>query len=108
MVGSAGAPALAQVWDGHNNYAFPPVAEMASVAQLLASDEELRATVIAPYWPAQPWFQQLQARAETLEVWPLAQLAKPPPGLHLSALHALSSEALACFRVEAQRVGSVH
>ena len=104
--GSAGAPALAQEWGEHNNFVFPPVHEMAAVAQLLASDEALRATVVAPYWPAQPWFQQLQARAEVLEVWPLSQLAKPPPGLHLSAQHALSSEALACFRVEAQRVGA--
>jgi hypothetical protein len=96
---SAGSQALAQDWDGENNYAFPPVAELPAVAQLLASRPSLRATVVAPHWPAQAWYQQLTEICSYAELHPALSVCTPPPGLHDSARHALSNATLAFFRV---------
>ena len=100
---SEGAPALAQDWKGANNYAFPPMAELPALAQLLASQPLLRATVVAPHWPAQAWYQQLLEASSYVELWPALSVCTPPSGLHGSAQHVLSGATLAFFRVEARQ-----
>ena len=96
-------PALAQRdWEEHNNYCFPPVTELPALAQLLVSRPPLRATVVAPHWPAQAWYQQLLEAASYVELWPVFDVCRPPSGLHGSAHHALSGATLAFFRVEAR------
>ena len=91
--------ALSSDWHGANSFAFPPPAEMPSVVQYLAENPDVSATVVAPYWPAQPWFQQLVEHADHVEVAPLSQWAQAPPWLHGSARHALAGATLCCARV---------
>jgi hypothetical protein len=98
------SPALAQRdWLAANNYAFPPVAELPALAQYLASQPGMRATVVAPHWPAQAWYQQLVAASSYVELWPALSVATPPMGLHGSAQHVLSGATLAFFRIEARQ-----
>ena len=99
---SEGAPALAQPWEGDNNYAFPPVSELPALAQYLNSLSTIQATVVVPYWPAQAWFQQLSEVAVHVELWPALSVATPLVGLHGSARHALSGATLAFIRIEAR------
>jgi len=99
---SEGAPALAQPWEGDNNYAFPPVSELPALAQYLNSLSTIQATVVVPYWPAQAWFQQLSEVAMHVELWPALSIATPLVGLHGSARHALSGATLAFIRIEAR------
>ena len=97
---SEGAPALTQEWKGENNFVFPPMSELPAVAQLLVSQPALQATVVAPHWPAQAWYQQLLEAASYVELWPALEVCSLPPGLHGSARHALTNATLAFFRVE--------
>lgn len=100
-----GACALASDWDGENNYVFAPPSEMPRVAQYLQEHPDVSATVVVPYWPAQPWFQQLTELAAHCEVAPVSAWATPPPQQHSSARHALSGAMLACVRVEGRPAG---
>ena len=101
---SVGTGALSQRWEGENNYAFPPVTELPRIAQLLWEHPSVRGTIIAPYWPAQAWFQQLSEVAAHVEVWAWSDAARAPT-LHASAQHALSGAMLAFFRVGASPAG---
>ena len=96
---SSGASALAQDWHGENNYVFPPVSELPRIAQLLHERPLLQATVIAPHWPAQAWFQQLVAIASHVETWRASAVAVSPAWLPGSARHALTGAMLTFFRV---------
>ena len=100
-----GAAALAQNWLGENNFVFAPPTALPQIAQLLYESPGVAATIVAPYWPAQPWFQMLDELAVSVEVRAVSDLARPPRGLHGSARHALSGATLACFRV-AGRLGT--
>ena len=102
---SEGAGALSQSWVGENNFVFPPPSELPRVAQLLFENPRVRATVVAPHWPAQAWFQQLTELAVRVEVRPLHGAALPAEWLHASARTALSNAMLACFRVGACPAG---
>ena len=102
---SAAAGALSQDWAGENNYAFPPVTELPRIAQLLWEHPSVRGTVVAPYWPAQAWFQQLSEVAARVEVWAWSDAAQAPTWLHASARHALTGAMLAFFRVGAPPAG---
>ena len=97
------AGALSQSWAGQNNFVFPPPVELPQIAQLLTERPQLQATVVAPYWPAQPWFQLLAEMGNGYVLHRALEMAAPPRGLHSSAAHALSGAMLACFRVEARR-----
>ena len=100
-----GALALAQSWTDENNYAFPPVAELPRLAQLLAEappSAPVVATVVTPYWPASAWWQLLTEQAASCELHRLYDLATAPASLPASALHALSGATLAVFRVGPQ------
>lgn len=105
---SEGAPALAQDWTGVNNYAFPPMAELPALAQLLSSQPSVRATVVAPHWPAQAWYQQLFEASTYVELWPALSVCTPPSGLHGSAQHVLLGATLAFFRVEGRLDTHLH
>ena len=56
---SEGINALAQDWSQENNYANPPWALIPRVIQKIIADQA-ECTIIAPVFPAQPWFQSLQ------------------------------------------------
>ena len=102
---SEGAMALAQCWTGEVNYAFPPASELPRVAQLLHEQPTVAATVVAPHWPAQPWFQLLASIADNVETRPLADVATAADWLPASARTALSGAMLSFFRVAGHRAG---
>ena len=57
--------ALAQRdWGGHNNYVNPPFRLLDKVLDVVVA-QSAQATLIAPAWPAQPWFRRLQRMAVT-------------------------------------------
>jgi hypothetical protein len=47
-----------QTWTVENNYINPPFNQMSRILAKIAEDQAT-CTVIAPIWPAQPWFQTL-------------------------------------------------
>ncbi|XP_072039448.1 uncharacterized protein [Amphiura filiformis] len=57
---TSGIDALAQNdWAAHNNFCNPPFRMIGQVLQTIAQ-RQAHATIIAPLWPAQPWFQTLR------------------------------------------------
>ncbi|KAK3289450.1 hypothetical protein CYMTET_3129 [Cymbomonas tetramitiformis] len=70
--GCEGVDSLAFSWLGEVNWVNPPWSLLDEVAHKLR-EEKCAATVVAPYWPGQMWFQQLEAMAD--EVAPQAGLA---------------------------------
>ena len=65
--------ALSLHWQGMWAYAFPPPPLLAKVLAK-AWEEELEMILIAPLWPAQPWFPRL---LELLADWPRALPHRP-------------------------------
>ncbi len=58
---SSGVDALAQDnWGSLNNYVNAPFRLLPRILDILQAQQAV-ATVIAPWWPAQPWFRRLQA-----------------------------------------------
>lgn len=56
---TAGIDALVQKnWHHHNNYCNPPFRLIPQLLEIIES-KDVWATIIAPYWKAQPWFQKL-------------------------------------------------
>ncbi|KAK3252441.1 hypothetical protein CYMTET_38263 [Cymbomonas tetramitiformis] len=70
--GCEGVDSLAFSWLGEVNWVNPPWSLLDEVAHKLR-EERCAATVVAPYWPGQMWFQQPEAMAD--EVAPQAGLA---------------------------------
>jgi len=61
--GTCGIDALAQQdWAVHNNYVNPPFRLIPQVLQII-SKQKAYATIIAPKWPSQPWYQKLTQMA---------------------------------------------
>ncbi|KAK3287371.1 hypothetical protein CYMTET_5118 [Cymbomonas tetramitiformis] len=58
-----GVDSLAFSWLGEVNWVNPPWSLLDEVAHKLR-EEKCAATVVAPYWPGQMWFQQLEAMAD--------------------------------------------
>lgn len=57
---SSGVNGLAQQdWKSHNNYANPPFCLIPATLEVIAQ-QKAKATIIAPMWPAQPWYQTLR------------------------------------------------
>ena len=50
--------ALSLAWNGLSAYAFPPIPILSKVLRK-AKTESPRMILVAPYWPAQPWFPDL-------------------------------------------------
>ncbi|KAK3267985.1 hypothetical protein CYMTET_23486 [Cymbomonas tetramitiformis] len=61
--GCEGADSLAFSWLGEVIWVNPPWSLLDEVAHKLR-EERCAATVVAPYWPGQMWFQQLEAMAD--------------------------------------------
>lgn len=74
----------AQEWTGESNYVFAPVSKLTRIVQLLHEWPLLRATVVAPHWPAQACFRSIRS-GTTPETRPAATM---------SAQHALPSAML--------------
>jgi hypothetical protein len=56
---TSGVDALAQQdWSQHNNYVNPPFRLLPKVLEVIKS-QKATATIIAPYWPGQPWFHDM-------------------------------------------------
>ena len=57
--GAEAIDALSQNWAGEMNFANPPFRLLHRVLHLI-QDQGAQATVIAPWWPSQPWFKLLE------------------------------------------------
>ena len=83
--GSLGVDALAQDWSKENNYVNAPFRLLDAVVEKISRCKAI-ATVIAPYWPSQPWFHCLRSMlvAPPLRIplkavrsaWPMAEVVK--------------------------------
>eukprot|EP00854_Cymbomonas_tetramitiformis_P008950 gene8949-biopygen9116 len=62
-----GVDSLTYDWQGENNWVNPPWALLDEVAHKLR-EEGAAATVVAPYWPGQSWFRELEALATEVTV----------------------------------------
>ena len=56
---SAGIDALAQPWDCHLPYLFPPFALIGRCLQKIRKEKVQKAILVAPIWPAQTWYPLL-------------------------------------------------
>ncbi|KAK3242772.1 hypothetical protein CYMTET_47546 [Cymbomonas tetramitiformis] len=65
--GSKGVDSLAYDWRGEHNWVNPPWGLIDEVAHKLR-EEGASATVVAPYWPGQSWFRELEALAAEVEI----------------------------------------
>ncbi len=62
---SAGTDALAQQdWAEHLNFVNAPFRLLPRILTLLQA-QQAHATIIAPHWPGQPWYQRLRAMARS-------------------------------------------
>lgn len=58
---TSGVDALAQVdWQAHNNFVNAPFRLLPAVLDTI-SQQRAPATIIAPWWPSQPWFHRLKS-----------------------------------------------
>ncbi|KAK3279806.1 hypothetical protein CYMTET_12326 [Cymbomonas tetramitiformis] len=64
-----GVDSLTYDWRGENNWVNPPWALLDEVAHKLR-EEGAVATVVAPYWPGQSWFRELEALATEVVIMP--------------------------------------
>ncbi|KAK3242073.1 hypothetical protein CYMTET_48217 [Cymbomonas tetramitiformis] len=64
--GCEGVDSSAFSWLGEVNWVNPPWSFLDEVAHKLR-EEKCAATVVAPYWPGQMWFQQLEAMADEVD-----------------------------------------
>ncbi|KAK3267043.1 hypothetical protein CYMTET_24372 [Cymbomonas tetramitiformis] len=64
-----GVDSLTYDWRGENNWVNPPWALLDEVAHKLL-EEGAAATVVAPYWPGQSWFRELEALATEVVIMP--------------------------------------
>jgi hypothetical protein len=101
--GTEGLDAFAQTnWQREHNWCNPPWDLLPRLAHLLEMTGAA-ATVIAPCWPAQPWYQQLQAMAcDIRHVASEAGLFSPGQ-LNSSASIAPPAWSVTCFRIPARR-----
>ena len=56
---SEAVDALAQNWQGENNFVNPPWALIPQIIDKIVKEQAM-ATLIAPIWPSQPWFHKLK------------------------------------------------
>ncbi|GIL60102.1 hypothetical protein Vafri_14763 [Volvox africanus] len=82
--GSSGVDALLQPWQGLNAYGCPPTDPQVLLAVVQkVREEQASVTLVVPYWPAQPWWQQLMEMAVDLVFFPssTALFVSVQPGL---------------------------
>ncbi len=81
---SSGIDALAQQdWAEHNNYVNPPFCLIPRILDTISA-QRATATIIAPWWPGQPWLQRLQQ----LSVTPPIRIPKSTNTLQCTAATA--------------------
>ena len=56
--------AFTMSWQGLNVYIFPPCSLLFAVLRKLKRDRPISALVVAPSWPAAPWWTRLQGSAK--------------------------------------------
>jgi hypothetical protein len=96
---SEGLDAFAQTnWQHESNYCNPPWELLDRLAQLL-DETGATATVVAPCWPAQPWYQRLQALAAETRHLPADTGLFCPGQLRSSASTAPPRWSVVCFRI---------
>ncbi|KAK3239637.1 hypothetical protein CYMTET_50449 [Cymbomonas tetramitiformis] len=61
--GCEGVDSLAYDWPGEHNWANPPWGLLDEVAHKLREEGAAATVVVAPYWPGQSWFRELEALA---------------------------------------------
>lgn len=81
--------ALAHQWKGENGWAHPPFSMMTQVLQKVKSEQAV-ITLVAPWWPAQPWFSMLLDMATELPI-----LLEPTSDQHLLISHRSTTPAWA-------------
>ena len=64
-----GVDSLAYDWRGETNWVNPPWRLLDEVAHKLR-EEGAAATVVAPYWPGQAWFRELEALSAEVVIMP--------------------------------------
>ena len=101
--GTEGVDAFAQRdWESEVNYCNPPWDLLDRLAHLLRSSGA-PATVVAPHWPAQPWFQALNSMAcDVLHLPPADDLFSPG---RLGSFESMGPASwwVTCFRIPARR-----
>ncbi len=100
--GCEGVDSLAFSWLGEVNWVNPPWSLLDEVAHKLR-EEKCAATVVAPYWPGQMWFQQLEAMADEVVILPRGRDLFTPSRLGGSELLGASSWDGIMFRISASR-----
>ena len=99
MPGSEGVDAFAQTnWRGETNYCNPPWGLLGQLAAFLY-ETGAPATVVAPHWPAQPWYPVLRAMAAEHVVLPARRGMFAPGALGSFTPIGPPSWPLALFRV---------
>jgi hypothetical protein len=79
--GAIGVDAFSQSWAGECVWVNPRWDDLSRVAHTLRTTPSAAATVVAPYFPGQPWFQELSAMATEMVVLPFRQgWVERPPG----------------------------
>lgn len=100
--GTEGMDAFAQTnWaatTAEHNWCNPPWELLDRLAQHL-DETGARAVVVAPLWPAQPWFQRLQALCAEIRYIPASENLFSPGRLLSSASIAPPKWSVACFRI---------
>ncbi|KAK3242252.1 hypothetical protein CYMTET_48045 [Cymbomonas tetramitiformis] len=97
-----GVDSLAYDWRGENNWVNPPWALLEEVAHKLR-EEGGAATVVAPYWPGQSWFRELEALATEVVIMPRRRDLFIPSRLGGSELLGPSKRDAVMFFIEASQ-----
>lgn len=94
--------ALATSWSNRNGFMAPPFAILPQVVQKII-DDQVQATLIAPVWPNQPWYQKLLQVTEEMVLIPNTSVFFQP-GLSCQVPEPLRnlSWRMAAFRVHAK------
>ncbi|KAK3273536.1 hypothetical protein CYMTET_18226 [Cymbomonas tetramitiformis] len=100
--GCEGVDSLAFSWLGEVNWVNPPLSLLDEVAHKLR-EERCPATVVAPYWPGQMWFQQLEAMADEVVILPRSRDLFTPSRPGGSELLGASSWDGIMFRISGSR-----
>ncbi|KAK3269988.1 hypothetical protein CYMTET_21591 [Cymbomonas tetramitiformis] len=88
--------------EGEVNWVNPPWSLLDEVVHKLR-EEGCAATVVAPYWPGQMWFQQLEAMADVVAILPRSRDLFTPSRLGGSELLGASSSDGIMFRISASQ-----
>jgi hypothetical protein len=97
--GTLRADAFSWAWGGEISWINPPWADLERVVQMLREIPTASATVVAPWWPQESWFQGLLELASSWELLTVVDglTSAPHPGVR--RLVGSSTRQLALFHV---------